>query len=270
MDQSISPQFIKDCQSQAIFNEQDLFLNAIEESHENDISSKIEAGEKLKEIRHPSKNLLEDFLLKRIFTSQSYFNSSLFFTKVGITTPQIVEIIGDKSQGKSLLIQRLINSLPGDNLACLLNNKLNLTKYHKSDLICKTIFNFKELLLFLGKFYKILTKQKVRFPILFIDDFSAIIYDLEHLNFYSLMLVDLIKIFRKIRDECLGTIIVATLPKKSAKDSLPLGSLVPSPWRNCVNRQIYVRKTEKMLNLYVITTLSGKEQFLEIDVEEKN
>jgi hypothetical protein len=68
----------------------------------------------------------------------------------------------------------------------------------------------------------------------------------------------IVRIFRKIRDELLGTIVVVSLPKKAKRDSQPLGGILPSPWRGAANQTLYTRIEAKALRLYIVNELSGK------------
>lgn len=270
MDKKKLSELVAEFQISGIFSEQDFFLNGIENCLEDPPENFITACEKLCEIRTFKENYLEKFNFQRIFrTHRAFLNQSKLFAFFGLETPEIVEIIGDSGQGKSLLIKRMIDTLPGDYVCFLINNKINLTTYFKKDLIKKTVLDIQDLSLCLAKLSKLISAQNIKFPVIFIDDFSVLLYDLESFSSYTLRLIDLVSILRKIRDELLGTIIVTGLPKKSFKRGNYLGSIIPSPWRCIANRQIYVSMDKKSLNSQVVNCLTGKQLFLEMDFSDQ-
>jgi hypothetical protein len=259
-------QFVEKCIQNTIFSEQD-FLDSVTDEYFKDSYSQKEGMVGTLELLHnPLPNLCLDHFKEFYFGSKDSAPCfSITSQSVGICNPGIYEIVGDSESGKSVLVRKLINEAPGSQSVFLVNNTLNVTSYSHTSVQRKRITSFRKLNLYFCFLYEELASKKLQFPFIFVDDFSAIAYEMDNLNISSLLFNEFIKICRKIRDEFLGVVVMTSLPKKSHVHNSCIGGICPSPWRNTPDKTLYVKMVDGQLMVETIENFTLEKQTAYID-----
>lgn len=245
--------FVEKCKASFINNYHDVFIKDHAPVLEEDEPLRQRCINELISLRNPSLRHIDEFR-KEIFLNPE--NRPKLFTdfliSIGIDEPGIYEIVGDVQAGKTTLLKRLINEFALADFEFLVTNNLDDTKNRPHSFHVKHVFAFKDLVMTFSMVHNKLIKEGILFPVIFVDDFSVMAYEMEEIPTYQFVVFEFIKICRKIRDELLGIIVMTSLPKKTRMHVPQFGGLISSPWRNAIDKSLYVKVDDGNLRVETV------------------
>lgn len=157
----------------------------------------------------------------------------------------VYEIISDLSFYNTKFINFLIKNFSKKYKIFYLSNTVIKKKDKKENIFYKSIFDIKELNIFLSFFLEKLKKNDIKNPILIIDHFSAIVYEMKNLQAFFFIMIEIVKIFKIIKEKFFGIIIISSIPKKSGNQrNFKNGGILNNPWRNFPDKFFYLEMTE--------------------------
>jgi hypothetical protein len=259
MDSGHHHQFVKFCKANYINNYHHIFSTENLSMIDEDEPHRQRCVEKLIALRHSQTRRIDDFRRELFLNPENrprLFND--FLRLIGIDEPGIYEVVGDAQAGKSALLKRMIAEFNLAEFVFLVTNNLDKSKKKPKNLNLKHVFSFKDLMLTFSLLYNRLVQDNILFPVIFVDDFSVLAYELDEIPTYQFIILEFIKICRMIRDDLLGIIVTATLPKKTRNHIEHFGGLITSPWRNAIDHSLYVKLEDKGLKVETIDGFTRK------------